>query len=143
MKKYLLLVLGMVSMALISCGSLIGTPSINTDVPSLAEWTALWQSLGAWKGIGTLGLASVVVQFLLLAARSKFDPLPATAKLAVVTALTMLVGILGAHNVAGLDLAASTAHSGVLTAIMVFLNQLWNSIWSPKAAVPPTVGLKR
>lgn len=104
-------------------------PPVNTDAPSMSDWWALYQALGKASGLSVLGIVALVVQALVLAARSQFDPLPGPMKLLVITGLTLLGGIVGMKASTDLSWVAILMNSTVLTAIQVFFNQWYKQIF--------------
>lgn len=106
--------------------------------PTPADWASFWTSLGGWKGAGALGLTAVIVQGLLLLARSSFDPLPGATKLLVVTGLTLASGALVLKQT-GLDWASVLMHASTLSAAQVFVHQVVSEVKALMAPKPVAV----
>lgn len=102
-----------------SISNIEGTAS---QEPTNEEWATFMAAIGGAKGAGTMGLIVVIIQGLLLLARSQFGKLAGKWRLAVVYLLTLVVGILSL-KVSGLDWFSAFTHSNSLAAFQVFLHQ--------------------
>lgn len=92
--------------------------------PSAADFAAFLAALGGAKTLGVLGIVAVVVQGLMLLLKSKLGEMAGKYQLILVMLLTMVTGAL-ALRMSGLDWASVLMHSTTLTAVQVFLHQLY------------------
>ena len=101
--------------------------------PTIADWMALFQSMGGLQGAGAMAIAAFVVQALMYAARSKLGEYAGKWRLVAVYALTMLSGALS-MKMAGATWGAALMHSNTLAAMQVFVHQVYTQ-FSEKPAV--------
>lgn len=98
--------------------------AVVVDPPSQADWNAFFIAIGGMKGMGTLGIVAVVVQGLMLGIKSKLGEFAGKYQLVLVVFLTMLGGML-ALKMQGMDWPSVLTHSATLSAVQVFLHQVY------------------
>lgn len=111
---------------------------VDTGEPTYDDWLQFLMSLKGVAGIGTLGVAGVAVQGLLLLFRSKFVKMDGKQKLMVVQFLSVLAGMVGLRT-QGIDWAAAFLHANTLGAVQVFAHQIYKQFFdrsSEKYALP-------
>jgi len=91
---------------------------------------ALVESIGGLKGASTLVVVAGVVQLLIKFLKTPwagflFKNVKGSVKLALVAGLTLIGGVSGLMLVEGLSFAAAAIHSTSLTALTVFLHQIY------------------
>ena len=96
-------------------------PSVG---PAPSDWQKLLEAIGGAKGAGAMGIALIVVQVLMLAAKSIWNP-SGGWQLTLVLGLSLAAGILSLMVVGKLDFGAALVHSTTLAAVQVFLNQIF------------------
>ena len=92
--------------------------------PSADEIQALLVSLGGLKGAGALAIVAVVVQSLMLFFKSSIASFAGKFQLLIVMLLTLVGGVI-ALKAQGLEWGAVLIHSSTLTAVQVFLHQIF------------------
>lgn len=101
--------------------------------PNQEFLSLLIQSIGGMKGMSTLAIVGVVVQLLLKLANTTWIKLDGSMKLLIVSGLGIVGGVIGLMIPPNsLSLGAALVHSTVLTALMVFLNQIYQKFLAPK-----------
>lgn len=90
--------------------------------PTAAEWGAFIEAIGGYQTLGTLGLVALVVQGLMLVARSTLGEMAGPFKFLVVSLLTLIGGVL-ALNLSGMDWVSALTHSTTIAAAQVFIHQ--------------------
>lgn len=97
---------------------LLPTADLSTE-QALGE---LLKSLGGFKGATALGIVFLVVQASLLFFRTKLADFAGKWKLVIVTALSLVGGVIGLL-VSGVPLLAALTHATTFTSLQVFGNQ--------------------
>lgn len=92
--------------------------------PSADEIQALLVSLGGLKGAGALAIVAVVVQGLMLFFKSSIAAFAGKFQLLIVMLLTLVGGVIALKS-QGMDWGAVIVHSSTLTALQVFLHQIF------------------
>lgn len=83
----------------------------------------LIKSLGGLKGASALAIAVFVAQGVLLFFRTQLASFAGKWRLVIVTALTLVVGVLGLSMV-GIPWTSALVHANTVTAFQVFIHQL-------------------
>ncbi len=110
---------------------LLPTTDLTTD-QALGE---LLKSLGGFKGATALGIVFLVVQALLLFFRTKLADFAGKWKLVIVTALSLVGGVIGLL-VSGVPLLAALTHATTFTSLQVFGNQFIKQFAEKPATAP-------
>lgn len=101
--------------------------------PNQEFLSLLIQSIGGLKGMGTLGIVGVAIQLLLKLANTSWIKLDGGVKLAIVSGLGLVGGVVALMSPPNLlTLGAALVHSATLTAFMVFFNQVYQQWLAPK-----------
>lgn len=100
-------------------------PTDPTIVPiGLDDLGNLIKAIGGVKALGLMGVVVVLVQGLLLAARSHFTAFLGKWKLVTVLLLTVVSGVIGLR-VTGLTWDACLLHATTVAAFQVLVHQLY------------------
>ena len=107
------------------------------EVPTQDFISFLIQSLGGLKGAGTLAIVAAVVQILIMFLKTPlfgqlFKNVSGSIKLLIVTALSLVGGVVGLMSVEGLTIGAALVHSTTLTAFTVLAHQLYKQFIEKK-----------
>ncbi len=101
--------------------------------PSSEELLVFIQALGGWKGLGALGIAMIVVQGLLLLARTSLINIEGKWRLFAVLLLSTISGVIALLS-AGVPLTEALLHSQTLAAFQVLLHQIYKQFIEKKEA---------
>ncbi len=113
-------------------------PNLPPEVSTTEFLQLLIQSLGGLKGAGTLTIVALVVQLIIKFMSSElagkvFKTMSAIQKIAIVTGLTVVGGVLALMlPPTSLSLGAALVHSTTLTAAMVFANEIYKGFIEKK-----------
>lgn len=93
--------------------------------------SALIEAIGGLKGKGTLSIVAVSVQLFMLFLDTKFGSglLKGSVKLLVVSALSLVGGVVGLMVSDGIEFLPALMSSANLTALMVFGNQAYKQFF--------------
>jgi len=105
---------------------------VDMGEPSYEDWLAFLMSLKGTVGLGTLGIAGVLVQGLLLLFRSQFVKMDGKQKLMLVQFLSVVAGMVGLKS-QGIDWAAAFMHANTLGAVQVFAHQIYKQFFDRSA----------
>lgn len=125
MKKYLLLAIALF-------GALFGVLCFGQEsvpMPPQDFLLLLIQSIGGLKGASALVIAGTITQLLIKALSLSFvdgwfTKIAGAGKLIIVYGLTLVSGVL-ALMMTGVSLGAALVHSTTLSALMVFMNEIY------------------
>jgi enamine deaminase RidA (YjgF/YER057c/UK114 family) len=125
MKWLSFIVLMLLSFAALAQGEVIVPPTGE-------ELLKFLQSIGGLKGAGSLAIAVVAVQGLILFFRSSFAKFSGASQLLIVNGLSLVAGVI-ALKASGVELSAALLHSQTIAAVQVFLHQVVKQVSKPKA----------
>ena len=100
--------------------------------PTAGDIAKFLEALGGVKNLGTLGIVALVVQGLMLVAKSALGKMAGIYQMLILNFLTLAAGVI-ALKMSGMDWASAILHSQSLAAFQVFLHQAWKQ-FGKKAA---------
>lgn len=132
MKKYGVMAIGLLAAAAVFADDVVPTQDFIS---------ALIQGILSAKGMGTLMIVGLAVQMIIMFLKtplfgSLFHNLDGKWKLALVGGLT-LAGTLVSQVGQGMTILQVLSNSVNLTALMVFLNEIYQNFFAAKPTAPP------